>query len=101
MTIYDVTGYRYPDAWLYTYEVCGDGGHGCKVGEFEQFNVLAVRTEMQEVKDGSRTPEPHHKHLQGIGDKVQEDNCALPEYWMDDLMDYIDEVNAECKGDYD
>ena len=48
MTIYDVTGYRYPDAWIYTYEVCADNGYGYKVGEYEQFNLAAVEKEMRD-----------------------------------------------------
>jgi hypothetical protein len=101
MTVRDVTGYRYPDNWIYVHEVCADNGYGYKLGEYEQLNTDAVRTEMAEVKAGTRTAEPHHKHLQGIGDKIEEDESATPEYWLDNLMDYIAEVNAECVEDYD
>lgn len=100
MTIYDVTGYRYPDAWIYTCEVCADNGYGYKVGEYEQLNVEVVEEEMRAVTSGLRAAESHHTHLKSIGDKIEEDESAMPEWWMDNLMDYIKEVNSECKGDY-
>ena len=101
MTLFDVTGYHYPSAWLYKYEVCAERGYGAKIAEFEQFNLLVVEEEMRAVTSGLRAAEPHHTHLKSIGDKIEEDESALPEWWMDNLMDYIREVNSECKGDYE
>lgn len=96
MTIYDVTGYQYPDNWIVSYEVCDDRGYGAKVGEFENLIASTVEEEMRAVTSGLRAAEPHHTHLKSIGDKIEEDNSALPEHWMENLMDYIKEVNDYC-----
>ena len=98
MTIYDVTGYRYPDAWIYTYEVCADNGYGYKVGEYEQFNLAAVEKEMREIYFGFRPVEQHHYELM-MCMNTRTDTTEVEE-WIEVLMDDLKEINSQCKGDY-
>ena len=94
MSVYFETGIRFPDNWLYTVEVCADNGYGYKIGEYQQLDLDVVRAEMTEVRNGTRETEAHHKSLIAEGDAIQTREEAEPQWWMDNLIDYLSEINS-------
>lgn len=97
MSVYFETGIRFPDNWIYTVEVCADNGYGYKIGEYEQLNLDVVRTELTEVRNGTREPLTHHKQLIAEGDLIEKREQAKPEWWMDNLIDHMSEVNSSLE----
>ena len=97
MTIFDVTGYRYPNHWRETFEVCGDSGHGAKVGEYEQFILSKVEEEMRAIYFGMRVVESHHNDLMMCMNTRTETTDV--EEWIEVLMDDLKEINNNLQGD--
>lgn len=100
MTLFQETGIRCPEDWYFTYEVCSDNGYGYKIGEYEQFNVPVIKTEMAEIIDNKRMPEEHHRLLTAIVN-VRSEPTATTDDWMYSLEEYLNQVNYVCKGDFD
>lgn len=97
MSVYHATGIQFPSNWRYTVEVCADNGYGYKIGEYEQLDLDIVRTELTEVRNGTRDPEEHHKELIAEGDLIEKREDAESEWWMDNLIDYLSEVNSSLE----
>lgn len=97
MSLYFETGIRFPDNWICTVEVCADNGYGYKIGEYEQLDLSTVRTEMTEVRNGTREPEAHHKQLIAEGDLIEKRENAESEWWMDNLIDHLSEINSSLE----
>jgi len=96
MTILEATGYQYPEHWYETFEACSDGGYGYKLGEYQQLVEATIVQEMQEVKDGKRQPEAHHNTIMAAVDSTES-----TDEFIEALEDYIWNINAECKGDFE
>lgn len=94
MSVYYETGIQFPVNWRYTVEVCADNGYGYKIGEYEQLDLDIVRAELTEVRNGTREPEAHHKQLIVEGDLIEKREDAEPQWWMDNLIDHLSEVNS-------
>mgnify|MGYP003662682353 FL=1 len=97
MTIYDETGFRYPKHWRETFEVCADGGHGAKVGEYEQFIIEKVIKEVRSAKLRTRIMDIHHLNLIKVMMDITETTDI--DEWQEYLTEYLNEINSNLQGD--